>query len=227
MANYTFNESVRMNVQGVSLMGNLAIPPEAKGLVIFSHGSGSSRLSSRNRFVAEHLQCSGFATLLFDLLTSEEDQERENRFNITLLTQRLIGVTEWVQENGSTNKLNIGYFGASTGAASALSAAAALGGSIIGAVVSRGGRPDLADAILPDVQTPTLLIAGGHDEPVLTYTLQAQDRLQCIKDVEIVPDATHLFEEPGALEMAAQLATDWFRKYLDPQKQQPLHQNQP
>lgn len=227
MANYTYNDSVRIDVKGVSLDGDLAIPEGVKGLVIFSQGSGSSRLSSRNRFVAEHLQRSGFATLLLDLLAPGEDQERDNRFNIPLLTQRLIAATEWIQENGSTNELNIGYFGASIGAASALSAAAALGGSIVEAVVSRGGRPDLADAVLPDVQTPTLLIVGGLDEPVLTYNRQAQDRLQCIKDLEIVPDATHLFEEPGALEMAAQLATDWFRKYLATNKQQPLHQSQP
>ncbi|MBF9253459.1 dienelactone hydrolase family protein [Pontibacter sp. 172403-2] len=224
MANFTFNDSIRIDVGGVTLDGDLIIPERAKGIVIFSHGSGSSRRSPRNRFVAEHLQRSGFATLLFDLLTREEDEEQDNRFNIPLFTERLAGATRWVQEN--TKGLNIGYFGSSTGAASALSAAAAFGENVIDAVVSRGGRPDLADAVLPYVHTPTLLIVGGLDKLVLTYNKKAQDRLQCIKDLVIVPDATHLFEEPGALEMATQLATDWFRKYLEPTKQQPLHQNQ-
>lgn len=227
MANYLFNDSVRIDVQNAQLTGDLVIPEGAKGLVVFSHGSGSSRLSSRNRFVAEHLQRSGFATLLFDLLTQEEDQRRENRFDIQLLTNRLVEVVNWVQQNQHTKNLRIGLFGASTGAASALSAAAALSGDIIYAVVSRGGRPDLAGPLLPDVQSPTLLIVGGLDEQVLDLNKQAQDDMQCIKDLEIVPDATHLFEEPGALEMAAQLATDWFRKYLEPGKQHPLHQDRP
>ncbi|MFD2514641.1 dienelactone hydrolase family protein [Pontibacter locisalis] len=226
MKNYTFNDTVRIDLKQVNLMGDLAVVEGAKGLVIFSHGSGSSRLSTRNRFVAEHLQRSGFATLLFDLLTPEEDQDREKRFDIPLLTQRLIETTHWVLQDPRVNKLNIGYFGASTGAASALGAAAALG-DMVKAVVSRGGRPDLADNVLPDVLSPTLLIVGGKDEPVVGMNLQAHDRLVCIKDMEIVPDATHLFEEPGALEMAAQLATDWFRKYLEPGKQHPLHQNRP
>lgn len=226
MANYTFNDSVRIELKQVNLIGDLAVPEGAKGLIIFSHGSGSSRLSTRNRYVAEHLQRSGFATLLFDLLTPEEDQDRANRFNIPLITQRLIETTHWVQEDPRINKFNIGYFGASTGAASALGAAAALG-DMIKAVVSRGGRPDLADSVLPDVQSPTLLIVGGKDEPVIGMNKEAHDRLQCLKDMEIVPDATHLFEEPGALEMVAQLATDWFRKYLEPGKQHPLHQNRP
>ncbi|TPE43896.1 dienelactone hydrolase family protein [Pontibacter mangrovi] len=227
MKNYTFNDSVRIDVQGVSLIGDLAIPENAFGLIIFSHGSGSSRLSSRNRFVAEHLQRSGFATLLFDLLTEEEDQEYSNRFDIPKLTKRLIDTTYWVQQDPRTQNFNIGFFGASTGAASAIGAAAAEGSEIIKAVVSRGGRPDLADAVLPDLQVPTLLIVGGKDEEVLELNKQAQDQMQCIKDLEIVPDATHLFEEPGALEMVAQLATDWFRKYVKPDKQQPLHQNRP
>jgi putative phosphoribosyl transferase len=227
MVNYLYNNSVRIEMQDALLSGDLAVPENAKGLVIFSHGSGSSRRSSRNRFVAEHLQRSGFATLLFDLLTEEEDQLRENRFDIKLLTTRLVDTVNWVQQSEITQDLRIGLFGASTGAASALSAAAALGGSIIYAVVSRGGRPDLAGTVLADVQTPTLLIVGGLDEDVLDLNREAQDQLHCIKDLEIVPDATHLFEEPGALEMAAQLATDWFRKYLAPGKQHPLHQNRP
>jgi putative phosphoribosyl transferase len=224
MANSIFNDSVQIEAGGVRLIGDLAVPEHAKGLVIFSHGSGSSRLSSRNRFVAEHLQRSRFATLLFDLLTEEEDQRQENRFDIQLLTSRLIDAVNWAQQNRHTHQLLIGLFGASTGAASALCAAAALGADIIGAVVSRGGRPDLADVLLPDVKSPTLLIVGGLDEEVLELNKWAQDRLLCLKDLEIVPDATHLFEEPGALEMAAQLATDWFRKYLEPGKQHPLRE---
>ncbi len=226
MANLTLNEQVSIPVGQVSLTGDLIIPEHAKGLVIFSHGSGSSRLSKRNRYVAEHLQNAGFATLLFDLLTPQEDENYDNRFDIHLITKRLLAATNWVQQDSRINKYNIGYFGASTGAASALGAAAALGDTIK-AVVSRGGRPDLANDILPNVLTPTLLIVGGNDEPVIGMNKQAHDRLQCIKDMEIVPDATHLFEEPGALEMAAQLATDWFRKYLEPGKQHPLHQDKP
>ncbi|WP_299987666.1 dienelactone hydrolase family protein [uncultured Pontibacter sp.] len=222
MANFIFNDSVQIEAGSVRLIGDLAVPENAKGLVIFSHGSGSSRLSSRNRFVADHLQRSRFATLLFDLLTEEEDQRQENRFDIQLLTTRLIDAVNWVQHQEHAQNLRIGLFGASTGAASAISAAAALGADIIGAVVSRGGRPDLANEVLPDVQTPTLLIVGGLDEEVLELNKRAQDQMLCLKDLEIVPDATHLFEEPGALEMAAQLATDWFRKYLEPGKQHPL-----
>lgn len=226
MANLIINEQVNIPVGQAQLTGDLAVPENAKGLVIFSHGSGSSRLSTRNRFVAEHLQRSGFGTLLFDLLTPQEDQNYDNRFDIPLITQRLIDATNWVLKDDRLTDFNIGYFGASTGAASALGAAAALG-DMVKAVVSRGGRPDLADTVLPDVQSPTLLIVGGLDEPVLSMNRDALDRMQCLKDLEIVPDATHLFEEPGALEMAAQLATDWFRKYLQPGKQHPLKQNQP
>ncbi|MBX0334111.1 dienelactone hydrolase family protein [Pontibacter sp. HSC-14F20] len=225
MTNFIFNDSLQFKAGNAQLTGDLAVPADAKGLVIFSHGSGSSRLSPRNRFVAEHLQRSHFATLLFDLLTEEEDQRQENRFDIALLTTRLIDAVTSIQQNDYTKDLRIGLFGASTGAASALSAAAALGGDIIDAVVSRGGRPDLAGEVLPDVQSPTLLIVGGLDEEVLDLNRWAQDRLQCLKDLELVPDATHLFEEPGALEMAAQLATDWFRKYLEPSKQHPLRES--
>jgi putative phosphoribosyl transferase len=225
MVDFRFNDSMRITIGNVQLTGDLAVPEGAKGLVIFSHGSGSSRLSSRNRYVAEHLQRSGFATLLFDLLTEEEDQYQENRFDITLLTARLVDVVNWVQHLDEVRDLHIGLFGASTGAASALGAAAALGSDIISAVVSRGGRPDLAGPVLAEVRSPTLLIVGGLDEEVLDLNRQAQDQMQCLKDVEIVPDATHLFEEPGALEMAAQLATDWFRKYLEPGKQHPLRES--
>lgn len=226
MANLTINEQVSIPVGQATLTGDLAVPENPKGLVVFSHGSGSSRLSTRNRFVAEHLQRSGFGTLLFDLLTPQEDQNYDNRFDIPLITKRLIDATNWVLKDKRLTNLNIGYFGASTGAASALGAAAALG-DMVKAVVSRGGRPDLADTVLPDVHSPTLLIVGGKDEPVIGMNKLAHDRLQCIKDMEIVPDATHLFEEPGALEMAAQLATDWFRKYLEPGKQHPLKQDRP
>ncbi|MCX2739474.1 dienelactone hydrolase family protein [Pontibacter anaerobius] len=227
MANYTFNDSVRIELKDATLIGDLIIPENAAGLIVFSHGSGSSRLSTRNRFVAEQLQRAGFATLLFDLLTEEEDQEYSNRFDIPKITRRLIDTTYWIQKDPRTQNFNIGLFGASTGAASAIGAAAAEGPDIIKAVVSRGGRPDLAHAVIPDLQVPTLLIVGGKDTEVLDLNKQAQDLMQCIKDLEIVPDATHLFEEPGALEMVAQLAADWFRKYVKPDKQQPLHQNRP
>ncbi|MFD2248388.1 dienelactone hydrolase family protein [Pontibacter ruber] len=226
MVKEIFNETVRIDLEKVSLPGDLIVPEHALGLVIFSHGSGSSRLSTRNRAVAKHLQQAGFATLLFDLLTPEEDQVYERRFDIPLLTKRLINTTYWVQKDKLTRDLNIGFFGASTGAASALGAAAGLG-DIVKAVVSRGGRPDLASEVLPDVHAPTLLIVGGLDGPVIELNQQAYDLLLCIKDMEIVPDASHLFEEPGKLEMVAQLATDWFRKYLAPGKQHPLHQDKP
>jgi len=224
--NYTFNDTIKIELDDVTLLGDLAVVENAKGLVVFSHGSGSSRLSSRNRFVAEHLQRSRFSTLLFDLLTEEEDQEQASRFDIAKLTQRLINTTYWIQKDERVRDLNIGYFGASTGAASALGAAAALG-PIVQAVVSRGGRPDLAAEVLADVLAPVLLIVGGKDDQVLAFNMQAQEQLQGIKDLQLVPDATHLFEEPGALEMAAQLATDWFRKYLQPSKQHPLRQDKP
>jgi putative phosphoribosyl transferase len=214
MANYTFNDTVQINVHQVALTGDLIVPESATALIVFSHGSGSSRLSERNRFVAEQLQQAGFATLLFDLLTPEEDQDQAKRFDIPLITQRLVDTGYWIQENLLLNELAIGIFGASTGAASALKAAAALGPDVIKAVVSRGGRPDLADEILPEVKSPTLLIVGGDDEPVIGMNQQAYDRLQWEKSMEIVPGATHLFQEPGALEKVAQLATDWFKKYL-------------
>lgn len=214
MVNYTFSDTVQLTLHQVALTGDLIVPDGAKGLVVFSHGSGSSRLSKRNRFVAEQLQQAGLATLLFDLLTPEEDQDQAKRFDIPLITQRLVDTGYWIQENLLLNELSVGFFGASTGAASALRAAAALGPGVVKAVVSRGGRPDLADEILPEVKAPTLLIVGGNDEPVIEMNQQAYDRLQCEKSMEIVPGATHLFEEPGTLEKVAQLATDWFKKHL-------------
>ena len=194
-------------------MGNLALVEGSSGIVIFTHGSGSSRFSERNNFVARELQKDGFATLLFDLLTEEEDQTYENRFDIPLLTERLVEVTRWVWKEPNTKQLAVGYFGASTGSASALIAAAELGGDIK-AVVSRGGRPDLAVDYLPKVKSPTLLIVGGDDTEVIELNQQAYDRLTCEKKYEIVPGATHLFEEPGALEEVARLAGEWFAKYV-------------
>lgn len=200
-------------VDSIELEGNLVIPGGAKAIVLFSHGSGSSRHSSRNNYVAQVLQKAGIATLLFDLLTEEEDEVYETRFNIPLLTKRLEAVTKWLIKQNEVKDLNIGYFGASTGAASALEAAATLGDKIQ-AVVSRGGRPDLAMDLLPDVKAPTLLIVGGNDEPVIGMNEEALAKLECEKKLEIVPGATHLFEEPGTLEEVAKLATQWFKSHL-------------
>lgn len=197
----------------VTLRGDLAIPEGAPGLVLFSHGSGSSRHSPRNRSVAERLQRSQWATLLVDLLTEREDGAQVNRFDIDLLTGRLLGVTRWARQHLLTAGLPVGYFGASTGAASALRAAAELGREIH-AVVSRGGRPDLAAEALERVVSPTLLIVGGRDREVLALNRQAYDRLTAVKQIEVVPGATHLFEEPGALEEVAELAAAWFALHM-------------
>lgn len=198
---------------GPRLAGDLRLPESAAGLVVFAHGSGSSRLSPRNRQVAEALNESGFATLLFDLLTSEEELDRANVFDIGLLAERLLAVTEWVRAEVELSELPLGYFGASTGAAAALRAAARLGGEI-GAVVSRGGRPDLAAESLEAVASPTLLIVGGADWQVLELNEAAAKLLRCEHEVAVVPGATHLFEEPGALERVAELAADWFSRQL-------------
>lgn len=201
----------------VSLPGLIRRPPNAIGLVVFAHGSGSSRLSSRNNHVADVLAEAAIASLLFDLLTPEEEDvdqySRQHRFDIELLTNRLIGATDWVTDHPELRHLPIGYFGASTGAAAAL-AAAARSGSRIRAVVSRGGRPDLAADALPAVRSPTRLIVGGRDTPVIELNRQAYERLEVEKDLVIVPGAGHLFEEPGALEEVAGLATEWFRRHL-------------
>ncbi len=201
----------------VTLEGDLGIPEGAKGIVVFAHGSGSSRRSPRNRFVAQMLRQGGLATLLFDLLTQEEEVmdmwSGHLRFNIGLLADRLVGVTDWVVRNQDTQKLRVGYFGASTGAAAALVAAADRPGAV-SAVVSRGGRPDLAGPALPHVKAPTLLIVGGADVPVITLNEEALAKLRVEKRLVIVPGATHLFEEPGALEEVARLALDWFDRYL-------------
>ncbi len=203
--------TMKVQLQDVTLEGNLLIPPGAKGLVIFAHGSGSSRLSPRNQFVAEHLRESDLGTLLIDLLVPKEDRVEE-RFNIELLAKRLVGITEWLRKQPEVRGLKIGYFGASTGAAAALIAAA--GDPKIGAVVSRGGRPDLAAGALPKVKAPTLLIVGGDDAPVIEMNQQAYELLGCVKDLQIVPGATHLFEEAGTLEQVARLAELWFVKHL-------------
>ncbi len=197
-----------------SLEGELALSAHASAMVLFAHGSGSSRLSPRNIHVASVLQQHGIGTLLFDLLTREEDRDYATRFDIPLLSQRLLAATAWVKTNPQTQNLNIGYFGASTGAAAALQAAAELGDKIK-AVVSRGGRPDLAgDDALHKVQAPTLLIVGGHDNEVIELNQQAYAFLNCKKELILVPGATHLFEEPGTLEKVAHSAAHWFAQHL-------------
>jgi dienelactone hydrolase len=210
---------VSITIERVRLEGTLAIPKNPAGIVLFVHGSGSSRHSTRNRFVARELQSHGVATLLFDLLTADEDLidrvNAEYRFDIRFLTDRLIGATRWAMPQPDLQGLNIGYFGASTGAAAALVAASELPPDAISAVVSRGGRPDLAGDALPSVQTPTLLIVGGNDEPVIGMNREALAKLRCShKKLVIVPGATHLFEEPGTLEKVADLAAEWFTQYL-------------
>jgi putative phosphoribosyl transferase len=195
------------------LEGLLGVPAVAKGIVLFAHGSGSGRFSPRNNFVAQRLRDSGLATLLFDLLTVEEECDRRNVFDIELLAQRLQGATAWARQDRRTGHLSAGYFGASTGAAAALVAAAAEG-ERVAAVVSRGGRPDLAGAALPQVTAPTLLIVGGHDDAVLGLNRDAFAQLRCEKQLSVVPGATHLFEEPGALEAVVEHARDWFLAHL-------------
>nr|WP_315233209.1 dienelactone hydrolase family protein [uncultured Flavobacterium sp.] len=200
-------------LSSVTLKGDLIIPENARGIVIFSHGSGSSRFSSRNRMVAELIQKQNIGTFLFDLLTEEEDELYENRFNIDLLSDRLIETTQWLMDYKSTTDLPIGYFGASTGAASALRAAAYFK-TKIKAVVSRGGRPDLAITELPQVTAPTLLIVGGLDVAVIGMNKMAYDQLESVKEMKIIPGATHLFEEPGKLLEVAELAMVWYKRYL-------------
>jgi len=204
---------IQIPAKAAMLGGNLTLVEEAIGLVLFAHGSGSSRHSPRNQFVARTLNHAGLATLLFDLLTPEEESvdiyTREHRFDIGLLAERLIHATKWVKQQNATRDLRIGYFGSSTGAAAALIAAAELPDDI-GAVVSRGGRPDLAGAALQKVKAPTLLIVGGEDHVVIELNERARRQMKCECRIEIVPGATHLFEEPGALEKAAKLASDWF-----------------
>jgi putative phosphoribosyl transferase len=205
--------AVRLTIGGVTLDGQLVVPARAEGVVLFAHGSGSSRHSPRNRYVSSVLNEVGLATLLFDLLTPSEEVDRSNVFDIGLLARRLIGVTGWANENETTGKLPVGYFGASTGAGAALLAAAELGNRV-GAVVSRGGRPDLAAPELARVTAPTLLIVGGLDRVVLDLNRTALAELRCERRLAIVPGATHLFEEPGTLQQAAELARWWFLDHL-------------
>ena len=211
------NKSITIPLKDVILRGKLIIPENAIGLVIFSHGSGRRHLSPRNNFVAVLLQQKGLATLLFDLLTEEEDRIYENRFNIDLLTKRLIAVTQWVQQQEETKDLPIGYFGASTGAASALRAAAFFNQEIK-AVVSRGGRPDMALQDINKVTAPTLLIVGGLDEVVIGLNEKAYQKLQCERKLEIIPRASHLFEETGKLQEVADTSANWFVENLVPEK---------
>ena len=209
--------AVKIPVGGVVVEGNLTVPSGAKGIVLFAHGSGSSRFSPRNRYVAKVFNAQKIATLLFDLLTNEEDQEdlatAEYRFNINLLAERLIGATEWLKKDPQTKNCSFGYFGASTGAAAALIAAAKLPNDIA-TVVSRGGRPDLAANYLPRVMAPTLLLVGGLDTEVIELNRQAMEQMSAEKKLVIIPGATHLFEEPGKLEEVAKLSADWFLHYL-------------
>jgi putative phosphoribosyl transferase len=211
--------AVSIPVGDGAMAGDLVIPPHARGVVLFAHGSGSSRHSPRNRYVAQELQKAGMATLLMDLLTPAEERLDETtggslRFDIGLLASRLEAASDWVRINPSTKDLPIGYFGASTGAAAALVAAAAKWRGKVSAVVSRGGRPDLAHEALGAVRAPTLLIVGGDDREVIELNRQALAMLTCEKSLEIVPGATHLFEEPGTLEQVAALAADWFEGHL-------------
>lgn len=208
-----FDNLVSIPVDGVQLEGMLEIPTGAPGLVVFAHGSGSSRKSPRNTFVAEVIRERGMGTLLFDLLTEEEDRIRENRFDIPLLTNRLVAVTEWLWSRESTRYLNVDYFGASTGAASALRSAAHFGDDV-DAVVARGGRVDLAASVLDAVRAPTLFIVGGADTQVLELNREAYDQLTCEKELHVVAGAGHLFEGEGELEEVAAVAADWFARTI-------------
>lgn len=207
------SQPVQLDVQGLTLQGDLALPPDPQGVVVFAHGSGSSRLSARNRFVASTLTEVGIGTLLVDLLTTDEEHERTNVFDIDLLADRLSAIARWLLHWPDSVGLSLGYFGASTGGGAAL-VAAARGDPRVAAVVSRGGRPDLAGDWLPRVTAPTLLLVGGRDASVLDLNREAYSRLLCPKRLVVVPGATHLFEEPGTLEAVAALAANWFRRFL-------------
>ncbi len=206
-------ENVSVPVGEVELDGILEIPDGASGIVVFAHGSGSSRKSPRNRYVAEVIHERGLGTLLFDLLTKEEDRVRENRFDIPLLTDRLVAVTDWLRSREDTRDLKLGYFGSSTGAASALRASARLS-DVIDAVVSRGGRVDMASEVFDEVSTPTLLVVGGEDTDVLELNRDAYDRLDCEKELHVVEGAGHLFEREEELEEVAEVSADWFADAL-------------
>lgn len=212
-----YYHEISLFVDGVHLTGDLSIPDRAKTLIIFSHGSGSSRLSPRNKQVAAYLQKRGMATLLFDLLTPEEDLKQTNHFDIVLLSKRLIQVTEWIEAYSATKGMSVGYFGASTGAASALDASVKL--PQIFAVVSRGGRPDLATTDLSKIKVPIQLIVGSKDVDIIELNRKAFDKMPCKKVLAIVPGATHLFEEDGCMEKVADLAYNWFNTHAPLQKQ--------
>lgn len=211
------SREVWISVGPLTLPGELSVPGRAEGLVLFAHGSGSSRHSPRNQYVAQVIREAGVGTLLLDLLTREEEridlQTRHMRFDIGLLARRLVGATKWLKKQSETSHLRIGYFGASTGGGAALVAAAEIGDEI-GAVVSRGGRPDMAGEALSRVVSPSLLIVGGMDDVVIRLNEEALEKLLCVKELKIVPGATHLFEEPGKLEEVARLAADWFQRHL-------------
>jgi putative phosphoribosyl transferase len=219
MAGNAVHEAVRVNAGDVEVDADLGVPERATGLVIFAHGSGSSRFSRRNRAVAETLEAAGFGTLLLDLLTAQEEfvdeRTREYRFDIGLLGRRVVGAIDWLQAQPNLDRLPIALFGASTGAAAALLAAAGRP-AVVRAVISRGGRPDLAGDVLPLVKAPTLLIVGGDDAPVIEMNRDAMRRMRAPVELVIVPGATHLFEEPGALEQVAAFAVRWCRRYLTP-----------
>ena len=214
-------QNLIISLDSISLRGTLELPAESSGLILFAHGSGSSRFSPRNQFVAQIMHEAMLGTLLFDLLTPEEEaidlQTRHLRFDIPLLARRLVGVTGWVKSKPETSRLRLGYFGASTGAAAALIAAAELNDEI-SAVVSRGGRPDLADEALPQVTAPTLLIVGELDDVVIQLNEKVFQQLRCVKQLQIIPGATHLFEEPVTLEEVAHLAATWFQRFLCPSR---------
>lgn len=204
-------KTLDINVDNVTIEGELTIPQDADGLVVFAHGSGSSRFSSRNNFVAKVLQKYNLATFLVDLLTEDEDMNYEKRFDIDLLAQRLAGLSKWFKQNNETKNFKIGYFGASTGAAAAIKAAEK---NNVKTIVSRGGRVDLAGKELSDIKIPTLLIVGEKDDYVVDVNKEALHKIKGAKELCIIPNATHLFEEPGALEDVAKQAADWFYKYL-------------
>lgn len=204
-------KTVNIKINSIVIEGELTIPENSKQIILFAHGSGSSRFSPRNNFVAKILQKEKLATLLMDLLTKEEDLDYENRFNIDLLAERLVKITYWLKETEETKNLNIGYFGASTGAAAAVKAAVK---TDVSAIVSRGGRVDLADKELSEIKTPILLIVGENDDFVLDVNQYALKKINCTKKLSIIPKATHLFEEPGTLEEVAKQAAAWFLKFL-------------
>ena len=207
------DQTITLTAEGISLSGFLGIPPKAKGIVLFAHGSGSGRFSPRNRFVADLLQHGRIATLLIDLLTTEEEEDRRNVFDVELLADRILMASAWLRRNPATTSLPLAYFGASTGAGAALQAAARASFPV-SAIVSRGGRPDLAERDLPQVTAPTLLLVGGDDEPVIGMNQDAFRLLRCPKQLTIIPGATHLFEEPGTLEQVAEQALQWFSKHM-------------